>query len=181
MTTMVLAAQDLLGALRRMDRVWLALILLFLGLAVFVPAQARDSASFTLGAFIWILPFLLLSVLLAGWLKAAGADGLIAKATARSPAVTVLLAALFGALSPFCSCGVVPLIAALLAAGVPLPAVMAFWIASPIMDPEMFLLMAVVVGLPFTIAKTLAAIAMGLFAGFATLAVERAGSLTSPL
>ena len=95
--------------------------------------------------------------------------------------MTVLLAALFGALSPFCSCGVVPLIAALLATGVPLPAVMAFWIASPIMDPEMFLLMAVVVGLPFTIAKTLAAIAMGLFAGFATLAVERAGWLTSPL
>ncbi len=43
----------------------------------------------------------------------------------------ILTAALFGALPPFCSCGVIPLIAALMAAGAPLPAVMAFWLASP--------------------------------------------------
>lgn len=49
---------------------------------------------------------------------------------------------LFGSLSPLCSCGVVPVIAALLATGVPLAPVMAFLIASPIMDPVMFILTA---------------------------------------
>ena len=46
----------------------------------------------------------------------------------------------------FCSCGVIPLIAAMLVAGVPLAPVMAFWIASPIMDPEMFVLTAAGIG-----------------------------------
>ena len=41
---------------------------------------------------------------------------------------------LLGALAPFCSCEVIPFISALLAVGAPLSAVMAFWLASPLMD-----------------------------------------------
>ncbi len=170
-----------LDLLRRADRVWLALGLLFAGLFVMVPGQAIESARFTADAFLWILPFLLLSVGLAAWIKAAGADRLIGRAVARAPVTAILIAAAVGALSPFCSCGVVPLIAALLAAGMPLPAVMAFWISSPLMDPETFILMSATLGLQFTAAKTVAAIAMGLLGGFATLAAERAGFLTAPL
>lgn len=44
----------------------------------------------------------------------------------------IVLASLFGALSPFCSCGVVPLIAGLPGVGVPLAPVMAFWLSSPL-------------------------------------------------
>ena len=65
----------------------------------------------------------------------------------------VVFASLMGALSPFCSCGVIPLIAALLASGVPLAPVMAFWLASPLMDPSMFLITTGVLGLQFAIAK----------------------------
>jgi len=53
----------------------------------------------------------------------------------------------------------------LLASGVPLAPVMAFWLASPLMDPEMFILLSATLGLPFTIAKTVAAVAMGVFGG----------------
>ena len=181
MTAFVHAARGLGAALRSVDRVWAALLLLFAALALGVPEQAAESAVFTIRAFTWILPFLVISVVLAAWLKAAGADRLIGRAAARRPVAMIAMAAAFGALSPFCSCGVVPLMAGLLAAGVPLSAVMAFAMASPIMDPEMFVLMSVVVGVPFTLAKTAAAIAMGLLAGFATLAAERAGWLASPL
>lgn len=165
----------------RIDRVWLVFLLLFAALAIFVPAQAWVSARFTADAFLWILPFLLLSVLLAAWLKAAGADRMIGAAVRRAPTSAIVIAALAGALSPFCSCGVVPLVAALLAAGVPLPAVMAFWIASPLMDPETFVLMAATLGPGFAVAKTVAAIAMGLFGGFATLALANGGALSNPL
>ena len=175
------AARGIPFSLGRLDRVWLALLLLFAALALFVPAQALESARFTTDAFLWILPFLLLSVALAAWLKAAGADSLIGRAVSRSPAGAILVAALAGGLSPFCSCGVVPLVAALLAAGMPLPAVMAFWISSPLMDPESFILMAATIGLPFTIAKTVAAVSMGMLGGFATLAVQRLGLFSSPL
>ena len=47
-------------------------------------------------------------------------------------------------------------VAALLAIGVPLPAVMAFWLASPLMDPSMFVLTAGVLGTEFAIGKTVA-------------------------
>ena len=169
------------GAVRRIDRVWLAIAAVFLVLLVFLPEQARASTSFVLDAFAWILPFLLASVLLAAWLKAAGADRVIGATVSRSPGRAVVVFAAAGALSPFCSCGVVLLIAALLAAGVPLPAVMAFWVASPLMDPEMFVLMWAMLGLEFTLAKTTAAFALGLGAGFATLAAMRAGFFATPL
>jgi len=178
MTDLALTMQ---GAVRRVDRVWLAIAVVFLILLAFRPEQALASASFVLDAFSWILPFLLASVLLAAWLKAAGADRVIGATVSRSPGRAVLVFAAAGAFSPFCSCGVVPLIAALLAAGVPLPAVMAFWVASPLMDPEMFVLMWAMLGLEFTLAKTLAAFGLGLAGGFATLAAQRAGLFAAPL
>jgi len=96
-------------------------------------------------------------------------------------AVMIGAAALFGALSPFCSCGVIPLIAALLVMGVPLPAVMAFWLASPVMDPQMFVLTAAALGLKLAIAKALAAVGIGLMGGLATWAVQRHGGFAEPL
>lgn len=93
----------------------------------------------------------------------------------------IAVAAAFGGLSPFCSCGVIPLIAALLAMGVPLSAVMAFWLASPVIDPSMFVLTSGLLGLEFAVAKTLAAIGLGLFGGYVTLALTRVGYLSDPL
>lgn len=163
------------------DRVVLALAAMLLALTLYDPAQAGKSVIFTLDAALYIAPFFALAILFAGYAKASGLDGMIAKAFSGNLAVSVVAAALMGALSPFCSCGVIPLIAALLAAGVPLPAVMAFWIASPIMDPEMFILTAAGISLNFAIAKTIAAIALGLFAGFATLTIQKAGYLQDVL
>jgi uncharacterized membrane protein YraQ (UPF0718 family) len=95
--------------------------------------------------------------------------------------MTILAASLAGALSPFCSCGVIPLIAAMLASGVPLAPVMAFCISSPIMDPEMFILTAAGISLNFAIAKTIAAVGMGLMSGFTVLGLQKAGLLYNPL
>jgi uncharacterized membrane protein YraQ (UPF0718 family) len=120
-------------------------------------------------------------VALAAGASASGADNLIAHAFKGHGLKAVVLAALFGALSPFCSCGVIPVIAALLAMGVPLPPAMAFWLASPIMDPEIFFLTAGPLGLTFAVGKTIAAIAIGLFGGIATWVVMRGGGLQDPL
>mgnify|MGYP000274208411 CR=1 FL=1 len=181
MTDLTNAATSAGSYLRSLDRVWLAIGLLFAGLALVVPGQAADSVVFTLDAYLRLLPFLLLSVLMAAWLKAAGADSLVAGMVNRAPLTAVAIAAAAGALSPFCSCGVVPLMAAMLAAGVPLAPVLAFCVASPLMDPEQFILMAATLGLPFTLAKTVAAICLGLLAGGATLALQRAGRFADPL
>ncbi len=139
-------------AVRRLDRVVLTFLGLFAVLLVVVPGQSFESLVFTLQALVFIAPFLLVSVLIAAVVKASGLDKQIAVVFSGRQATVIFAAALFGALSPFCSCGVVPIIAALLASGVPLAPVMAFWIASPLMDPEIFVLMAPVMGLEFTLA-----------------------------
>lgn len=177
------ASSPLSGLVRRVGRetVWLSSAAVLLVLALVLPQQAGDSLRFVLGSLWSIAPFLLLSVASAAWLKAAGADRLIARVVGLSPGLAILAGAALGALSPFCSCGVVPIVAALLAVGVPLPAVMAFWIASPLMDPEMFLLMLPIVGLEFTLAKTAAAIAMGLASGATVWALQGRGFLADPL
>lgn len=163
------------------DRVFQSLLLMLALLALLDFSQLPTSIVFTLEALWQMLPFFALAIAIAAYARATDADALIARAFDGNPLRATLLAALVGAISPFCSCGVIPLIAALLGAGVPLAPVMAFWIASPIMDPEMFVLTAAGVGFDFALAKTIAAVAMGLFAGFGVLAIQRYGGLSAPL
>jgi hypothetical protein len=162
-------------------RVWLVAAAILAALALIDAGQARASAAFALTNLAQTAPYLLLSIGLAAYAGATGADGLIARAFTGSTAVMILLAAVAGGLSPFCSCGVIPLIAALLAMGVPLSAVMAFWLASPVMDPSMFVLTAGVLGVEFALAKTLAAVGLGLAGGWAVHRLGRAGALARPL
>lgn len=170
-----------LGATMSKQRVWLVSAAILLGLLVLDPAQGIASLRFTLAALAGTAPFLVLSIAVAAYAAASGADNLIARAFSGAPVRMVIFAALVGALSPFCSCGVIPLVAALLAMGVPLSAVMAFWLASPVMDPSMFMLTWGVMGLDFALAKTAAAIGLGLLGGYVVLALDKGGALSNPL
>ena len=163
------------------DPVFLTLVGITALLALIDGSQVSASIAFTLESMLEMLPFFALAIGLAAYAKATSADKIIARAFTGNPVRATILAALVGAISPFCSCGVIPLIAGMLGAGVPLAPVMAFWIASPIMDPEMFILTVAGIGFNFAIAKTLAAIVMGLLAGFSVLLVQRYGFLTNPL
>lgn len=165
----------------RKERVWLSSAGILLLLLIFDPPQGAQSAGFVALNLMNTGPFLILSVAVAAWAGATGADGLIARAFTGSPLLMILIAAAAGGLSPFCSCGVIPLIAALLAMGVPLSAVMAFWLASPVMDPSMFILTAAVLGTEFAIIKTIVAIALGVAGGVTVLLLARSGRLADPL
>ena len=182
---MNLRSDSILGFLRLprvlSDRVVQALLAAAAILTVLDPLQASESLEFTVRALVGIAPLFLLAVITAGAVRATGADRLISQAFAGKIALTVLAAALAGALSPFCSCGVIPLIAAMLASGVPLAPVMAFWVSSPIMDPEMFFLTAAGINLQFAVAKTIIAFVMGVGAGYTVAALQKVGFLTAPL
>lgn len=149
-------------------------------LALAAPTQLVPSVKFVAASLLFIAPFLIVSVAVAAGAEATVLDRQIAVVFGGNRATVIVVAALFGALSPFCSCGVVPIIAGLLGAGAPLASVMAFRIGSPPMDPEMFILMVPVLGLEFTIAKTQSAIAIGLAAGFATEALVRRSVFADP-
>ncbi len=163
------------------DKVFIGILLTMLILVFADQSQIFQSLVFTASSLWEMLPFFLLAILFAAYATGTNASSLIAQVFTGNPVRATILAAFVGALSPFCSCGVIPLIAAMLGAGVPLAPVMAFWIASPIMDPEMFILTAAGIGFNFAVAKTIATIMMGLFAGFTVLLIQRYGFLSNPL
>jgi uncharacterized membrane protein YraQ (UPF0718 family) len=124
-----------------------------------------------------ILPVFLLSVSLGVLIRALKFDGAIRRAFSHRVGVSILLATAVGAFSPFCSCTVIPLVAGLLIAGVPLAPVMAFWVASPTMDPEIFALSVGVLGWDLAVMRLIATLVLSLGAGYLTLALARGGLL----
>ena len=174
-------ALRMVGAVQDLDRVVLATALILGALAVALPRQALDSLLFVADAMWSIAPFFALSVILAALISATGADRQLARAFKGHRTTAILLAGVFGTLSPFCSVSVIPVIAALLMARVPLAPIMAFWIGSPLMDPESFILTGALIDWRFAVVRTVAAIALALAAGFATEAVATRPAILSPL
>lgn len=83
--------------------------------------------------------------------------------------VTILLAAFIGALSPVGSYVIIPMSAALLGTGVPLPALMALMVSSPLINPNLFVLTAGAMGLEIALLRAISSILLGSFAGYLTL------------
>lgn len=124
--------------------------------------------NFIVDGFLQIWPYIIITIPLAVAINMSGASKYIKKAFEHGPIIAILLATLIGAFSPFCSCGVIPIIAALLISGVPLAPVMAFWIASPSMDPEIFFLSVGTIGMELAIWRLAGTMAMSIGAGFIT-------------
>lgn len=166
---------------QRLDKAWAAVAIIPLIVLILDSPQFWPVIQFATKAFLNTLPIILFAITAVAYVKASGAENLIARAFEGDPRVMILLAALMGGLSPFCSCEVIPFIAALLAVGAPLSAVMAFWLASPLMDPAMFMITAAELGLPFALAKTVAAVGLGMFGGFATMYFAGSAVFADPL
>jgi uncharacterized protein len=125
-------------------------------------------------AFLRLWPYLLLTIPLAVAVNLSGAARHINRAFTGRPAVAIFLATAVGAFSPFCSCGVIPVVAALLIGGVPLAPVMSFWIASPSMDPETFFLSVAMLGWPLAVWRLAGTLALSLApASSPTCLIER--------
>lgn len=174
------------GAARRrvvhhVDWVWAATPLGLLLVAMLAPEATAPMAAETAGSFLHTLPFIVFAISAAAYLRAAGAAGVAAKAFTGHPARMVVLAALAGGLAPFCSCEVIPFIAALLAVGAPLGAVMAFWLASPLMDPAQFAITSGALGVEFAAAKLIAAVTLGMAGGFIVTGLARSPIFADPL
>ena len=166
---------------KRIDKAWLAVLVIPLLVLVFDPPQFWPTLIFASAAMGDTGIFIIIAITLVAYVKATGAETLLAKAFEGNQVRMILFAALLGGLSPFCSCEVIPFIAALLAVGAPLAAVMAFWLASPLMDPAMFMITWGELGLNFAIGKTIAAVGLGLMGGYITMAFARSPVLADPL
>lgn len=128
----------------------------------------RGAIERVLGGLFELLPVIALAALLAGGLTVEGVAPRMRRAIGGGTARGVLIGSTAGALTPVCGLGIVPLIIALQRHGAALPAIMAFWVSSPVTDPAMLVMTAGVLGVPFAIAKTLAAFGAGLLGGLLT-------------
>jgi len=135
-----------------------------------------------IGRAVWsILPFFLVSVAISAWVTVSGFSDRIKAVFSQREKIAIAGAAIVGAIIPLCSCGVIPLIAALLSSGVPLGPVMAFWISSPLMSPSMFVLTAGVLGMDYAVARLVTAVLMGTAAGYLVYFLSSYGLLNNQL
>lgn len=147
---------------------WGLCVSLLLGVGLLWPEHAVNAVAFVGWGLVAVAPIAVPGILLAAWIIASGADTHIANAFEGRTLRTVVAASLIGAITPVCGVTVLPLMAGLLAAGVPLAPIMAFWLSSPITDPAMLATTAATLGLSFAIGKTLAAFGLGVFGGAIT-------------
>ena len=175
------ATRPLPGLWRRLDKAWLAIGLIPALLALIDPAQVLPTLRFAGEEILRTGVFIACAVLAVAFLRATGAEALLSKAFTGPEVRMIALGALVGGLAPFCSCEVIPFIAALLAVGAPLSAVMAFWLASPLMDPAMFLITSGTLGTGFAVAKTVTAVALGVGGGLLVKAMAGSRVFADPL
>lgn len=172
--------ERIVGFLSGLKSVWAMMALTLFGVALFDPAQFLPVTGFATGAFLSTLPYIVVAVALIAGLKAAGAENSLADIFKGREYRMIVLAAFVGGLAPFCSCEVIPFIAGLIAAGVPLSAIMAFWLSSPLIDPASLLITAGALGWDFAIAKTGFAVFIGLFGGLTVAALRQQKMLLMP-
>ncbi|MEM8795044.1 MAG: permease [Pseudomonadota bacterium] len=159
----------------------LLIAFVFVVLVALYPSFALETARFVLIGMVHVTPLVIPGILLASWITASGASDHVAGVFHGRTLQTVCAATLVGALLPVCGVTVLPLMAGLLAAGVPLAPVMAFWLASPITGPAMLSATVATLGWEFAIGKALAAIGLGLFGGGMTALFARHSWTLSPL
>ncbi len=131
------------------------------------PASALGSA---LNFFLYDVPKILL--LLAGmiflitlaqtFVNAERVRELVSK---RGVGVGNLMAALFGALTPFCSCSSVPLFIGFVQAGIPLGITFSFLITSPIMNEVAFVMLLGLFGWQVAVLYLISGVTIGVVAG----------------
>ena len=149
------------------------LAVLFVTPVLVWPDFVFDGLRFSLLGLVAVSPLVIPGILLTAWIMASGADRIISRAFEGRILRAIVAASLIGAITPVCGVTCLPLMAGLLAAGVPLAPVLAFWLSSPVTDPAMLATTAATLGLAFAIGKTVAAFGLGLFGGAVTAAVSR--------
>jgi uncharacterized membrane protein YraQ (UPF0718 family) len=147
----------------------------------FTVSELQALGLFVLREIVHYLPWFLVAVILGIAVQRLSIDVVARRSFSRRGVLGIAIVTAIGAFSPFCSFTVIPLIRRFLIAGVPLSAVMSFWIASPSMDPEIYALSATQLGMPVATARLVGALVLSFGAGLIVLVMERNGYFADPL
>jgi uncharacterized membrane protein YraQ (UPF0718 family) len=137
----------------------------------------KEILAYMTESFIHNWPYLVISIPMAVAVQLSGASKYIQRAFSAKPIAAIFLATFVGAFSPLCSCGVVPVVAAMLIGGIPLAPVMSFWLASPSMDPEIFFLTVSSLGWNLAVWRLTSTLVLSLGGGLITYFLTQNGWL----
>lgn len=160
---------------------WSAVAIPLIAGTVAWPRKALETLLFVWQSYVEVAPTIAIALILSAWVAASGAGAVTGNWFRGRPASTIIAASAAGAITPVCGVTVLPLMTGFLAAGIPLAPVMAFWLSSPITDPGMFAVTWAILGPAFAIGKTIAAFALGVFAGASTALLAGTRMVQDPL
>ncbi|WP_155590525.1 permease [Lysinibacillus cavernae] len=105
-----------------------------------------------LSILIEALPFVLIGILIAGFIQIFITEEHIQRWIPRNTLMAVIMSCLVGALFPACECGIVPIVRRLIAKGVPIHAAIGFMLTGPLINPIVILSTYMAFGNNFKIA-----------------------------
>ncbi|GLC89059.1 permease [Lysinibacillus piscis] len=117
-------------------------ILLLLALAMNVSTLHTSILNLNtifLSILIEALPFVLIGVLIAGFIQIFITEAHIQRWIPKNKALSIIMGCVVGALFPACECGIVPIVRRLMTKGVPLHAAMGFMLTGPLINPIVIL------------------------------------------
>ena len=128
-----------------------------------------------------VFPYFLVGILLAGGLRTYKFAQRLRAVLNRYGVLSVVVASFVGIVTPLCACGTLTTAVSLLFAGLPLAPVMSLLVTSPLLSPSTYLLTLNDLGPEWTVIRTIAALAMGIFAGLVTHLLRHRGFQTEQL
>ncbi len=128
-----------------------------------------------------LMPYFIFGVLLGGFLTEFVSRAAIEKHMGKGGARSITIATFAGCAVPICSCGIVPVLAGLVQAGLPLAPVIAFLVAAPMLNPATVAMTVGMVGWPMAIARIIAVFGIAMAMGFLVKFLVAKGWLRNPI
>ena len=131
-----------------------------------IESKLGESLNFFIYDSVKILLLLFFMILIIGFLRTYISQQRVKKwLTGRKYGSGNVVASLFGAITPFCSCSSIPLFLSFLEAGVPLGVTFSFLITSPLVNEYLVVIMFSLFGWKITLAYVISGILVGVVSG----------------
>ncbi len=126
----------------------------------------KDTVLYVLNTLLHNLPALAAGILAASAMQVYVNTEKMKNWLMRRSSVSIPATVAFGAFTPFCACGTMAVVLAMMATALPWGPIMAFLTSSPLMSPEEFIMISGVISPGFAIALTVSSVIIGIGSGY---------------
>lgn len=133
----------------------------------------KDTVIYVAGTLIHNAPILVFGVLVAAGISVYIDADKFRETLMRRSIVSIPATVAFGAFTPFCACGTMAVVVAMLSTALPWGPIMAFLTSSPLMSPDEFIFITGIISVKFAVALTVASVLIGLGSGFTAQIIEK--------